>query len=41
MIIVLDNGKVSAMGTHSELLNSSEIYRDVYEQQGNGGVGNE
>ncbi len=41
MIIVLDNGKVSAMGTHNELLQNSEIYREVYEQQGNGGVGNE
>ncbi len=38
LIIVLDNGKVSAMGTHSELLAISEIYRDVYEQQRNGGV---
>ena len=41
MIIVLDNGKVSAMGTHNELLQNSEIYREVYEQQGNGGTVNE
>lgn len=38
MIIVLDNGKISAVGTHDELLKSSDIYREVYEQQGNGGA---
>ena len=37
MIIVMDNGTVSAVGTHSELLEKSEIYREVYEQQSNGG----
>ena len=37
LIIVMDNGKISAMGNHSELLSDSEIYRDVYEQQRNGG----
>ncbi len=37
MIIVMDNGRVSACGTHSELLASSDIYREVYEQQTNGG----
>lgn len=37
MIIVMDNGTVSAVGTHSELLEESEIYREVYEQQSNGG----
>ncbi len=37
MIIVLDGGKISAVGTHSELLKTSEIYRDVYEQQTKGG----
>ncbi len=36
-IIVLDNGSVSAVGTHRELLRSSTIYREVYEQQTNGG----
>ena len=41
MIIVLDNGKVSAVGTHTELLESSEIYREVYEQQTNGGADHE
>ena len=36
-IIVLDNGKISAIGTHEELLQSSHIYREVYEQQTHGG----
>ncbi len=37
LIIVMDNGRISAMGTHAELLESSTIYREVYEQQTNGG----
>ena len=37
MIVVLDNGTVSDVGTHEELLGRSEIYREVYEQQTNGG----
>jgi len=37
MIIVMDNGKISAMGNHNQLLKSSEIYREIYEQQTNGG----
>ncbi len=41
MIIVMDSGKISAIGTHSELLKTSEIYREVYEQQVNGGAENE
>ena len=32
-ILVLDNGGVSAIGTHAELLESSEIYRDIYNSQ--------
>lgn len=38
MIIVLDEGSVSAVGTHEELLKSNHIYREVYEsqQQGSG-----
>ena len=37
MIIVLDGGRINAAGTHEELLESSVIYREVYEQQTNGG----
>lgn len=32
-IMVLDGGTVSAMGTHEELLDNSEIYRDIYHSQ--------
>ncbi len=32
-IIVLDNGKISAIGNHSELLINSEIYKDIYNSQ--------
>ena len=41
MIIVMDGGRISAVGTHEQLLSSSEIYREVYEQQTNGGGENE
>ncbi|MBR1914752.1 MAG: ABC transporter ATP-binding protein [Lachnospiraceae bacterium] len=37
-IIVMDDGRISAIGTHEELLKTSEIYRDVYESQ-TGGTG--
>lgn len=33
MIIVLDDGCVVGMGDHSELLNSCEIYREIYNSQ--------
>ncbi|MDE6585132.1 MAG: ABC transporter ATP-binding protein/permease, partial [Clostridia bacterium] len=35
-IIVLDDGVVSAVGKHDELLKSSAIYRDVYSSQTGG-----
>ncbi len=41
MIIVMDNGTISDVGTHEELLLKSEIYRDVYTQQISGGEENE
>ena len=37
LIIVMDNGEIRSVGTHRELLESSEIYREVYEQQTRGG----
>lgn len=37
MIIVLDEGRVSAIGTHDELYKTSEIYKDVYDSQVKGG----
>ena len=36
-IIVMDDGRVHGFGTHEELLRDSEIYREVYESQTNGG----
>ncbi len=35
-IIVMNNGRVDAMGTHEELLESNVIYREVYEAQTGG-----
>ncbi|MEG0145205.1 MAG: ATP-binding cassette domain-containing protein, partial [Clostridia bacterium] len=35
-IIVLDDGRVSATGTHAELMRTSAIYRDVYDAQQKG-----
>ena len=32
-IIVLDEGEINAIGTHEQLLESCEIYREVYESQ--------
>ncbi len=39
-IIVMEDGRVEAVGTHSELLESSEVYREIYMSQ-NGGAVNE
>lgn len=36
-IIVMDNGKISAVGTHEELMEISDIYREVYNSQQGGG----
>lgn len=41
LILVMDNGTVAAAGTHDELLKTSEIYREVHEQQTNGGEADE
>ena len=36
LILVMENGRIAAMGNHESLLRESEIYREVYEQQTNG-----
>ena len=41
LIIVMENGKIADAGTHDELLGTSQIYREVYEQQTNGGDSDE
>lgn len=40
MIIVLNNGKIESVGNHKELIEKSEIYREVFEQQTKGGKEN-
>jgi len=39
MIIVMDQGAIASVGTHDELLQSSPIYREVYEQQTHNSAG--
>ena len=36
-IIVMDDGQVNGFGTHEELLETNEIYREVYQSQTSGG----
>ena len=36
-IIVMDNGTIHAIGTHEELIQSNEIYREVYTSQNKAG----
>ena len=33
LILVMENGRIDACGTHAELLKSSDIYREVYDSQ--------
>ena len=37
LIVVLDGGKIAATGTHTVLLETSDIYREVYQSQVKGG----
>ena len=37
MILVMDNGRIAARGTHDELMRSSDIYRETFLQQNKGG----
>ena len=36
VILVLDDGKISGMGTHKQLMASNQIYREVYQSQQEG-----
>ena len=38
IIVVLDNGQVSAVGNHEELMQTSPIYQEVYYSQQKGGL---
>ena len=37
LILVMENGRIDACGTHEELLKSSDIYREVYDSQNKAG----
>ena len=37
-IIVLEEGRIDAIGTHDELLETCEIYQEVYASQTKGGA---
>ncbi|MBP3414380.1 MAG: ABC transporter ATP-binding protein, partial [Clostridia bacterium] len=41
MIIVMEDGKIAAVGNHFELLKNCDIYRDVYQSQQKGEDDNE
>ena len=37
-IVVLDDGKIAAVGTHEELLATNAIYQEVYQSQNRTGL---
>ena len=37
LIVVLDDGKIDSIGTHSELIKDNAIYKEIYESQTKGG----
>ncbi len=41
MIIVMDGGKIDAVGKHDDLLMSNSIYREVFDSQQKGGENHE
>ena len=38
LIVVMENGRIDGLGTHKALLQSNQIYREVYESQTRGGA---
>lgn len=40
-ILVLDDGRIDAFGTHEELLQTNEIYQNIYQSQNKGGEDDE
>ena len=40
-IVIMDNGTINDVGTHKELLERNEIYKEVYYSQNKGGDGDE
>ena len=40
-IVIMNEGKIDDVGTHAELMQRSEIYREVCQQQANGGDNDE
>jgi len=41
MIIIMENGRIADKGTHAELMERCEMYREIYEQQTRGGEDDE
>ena len=41
MIVIMDNGKIADKGTHTELMERCDIYREIYEEQTKGDDGND
>ena len=41
LIVVLDEGRVHAVGTHEELLSGDTIYQEIYESQVGSGISGE
>ena len=37
IILIMENGRIAASGTHEELMKTNEVYRETYLQQNKGG----